>query len=179
MQVFPGKRDRSGSNLSNGDSNAAAQAASNLLLAQSLGVSSSGSGGGGGAVETSPLSSQQAGAPLESMLDQMTLQSSLGLSSSGGSNGQEDFTRYYPGLKGNVIGAINELYNEIDNVAVICQRAQEHIHTGELILTYGYSRIVEQFLKAAGAKRKFQVQQHTLLTVCFSAYDSTILEWIL
>jgi translation initiation factor 2B subunit (eIF-2B alpha/beta/delta family) len=46
---------------------------------------------------------------------------------------------------------------QIDNVAVICQRAQEHIHTGECILTYGYSKIVEQFLKAAGAKRKFQV----------------------
>ena len=49
------------------------------------------------------------------------------------------------------------LLQQIDNVAVICQRAQEHIHTGELILTYGYSRIVEQFLKAAGAKRKFQL----------------------
>ncbi len=47
---------------------------------------------------------------------------------------------------------------QIDNVAVICQRAQEHIHAGECILTYGYSKIVEQFLKAAGAKRKFQVR---------------------
>lgn len=46
---------------------------------------------------------------------------------------------------------------QIDNVAVICQRAQEHIHAGECILTYGYSKIIEQFLKAAGAKRKFQV----------------------
>jgi hypothetical protein len=42
-------------------------------------------------------------------------------------------------------------------VAVICQRAQEHIHADECILTYGYSKIVEQFLKAAGAKRKFQL----------------------
>lgn len=47
-------------------------------------------------------------------------------------------------------------------MAVICQRAQEHIHTGELILTYGYSRIVEQFLKAAAAKRKFQVRTSAL-----------------
>jgi hypothetical protein len=52
---------------------------------------------------------------------------------------------------------------QIDNVAVICQRAQEHIHAGECILTYGYSKIVEQFLKAAGAKRKFQV---ALTAVC-------------
>ena len=54
---------------------------------------------------------------------------------------------------------------QIDNVAVICQRAQEHIHTGELILTYGYSRIVEQFLKAAAAKRKFQVRHFVCVIV--------------
>jgi hypothetical protein len=48
-------------------------------------------------------------------------------------------------------------------VAVICQRAQEHIHAGECILTYGYSKIVEQFLKAAGAKRKFQVRVGVVL----------------
>eukprot|EP01032_Pedospumella_encystans_P018234 gene18234-20763_t len=138
VQVFPTKRDRSGSNMSNGDASAAAAAANNVL-AQSL----AGSGG-------DQAHSQSSAAPLESILDQLNIQSSASINA-------EDFTRYYAGLKGNVIGAINELYNEIDNVAVICQRAQEHIHTGELILTYGYSRIVEQFLKAAGAKRKFQL----------------------
>lgn len=56
-------------------------------------------------------------------------------------------------------------------MAVICQRAQEHIHAGECILTYGYSKIVEQFLKAAGAKRKFQVrlslkQVHGVYCLC-------------
>jgi hypothetical protein len=60
-----------------------------------------------------------------------------------------------------LLGSARHMYTflrcQIDNVAVICQRAQEHIHTGECILTYGYSKIVEQFLKAAGAKRKFQV----------------------
>lgn len=161
-------------------------------------------------------------ASLEAADGSVTLSASLG-----------EQCRYFPGLKGGVIGAINELYNEvrkpalfvlhgavlyraqalqlpvpgpqltvslarqpfmrlavricayavsltsspthcnqqltklffapfglsrqIDNVAVVCQRAQEHIHAGECILTYGYSRIVEQFLKAAGAKRKFQV----------------------
>jgi hypothetical protein len=56
-----------------------------------------------------------------------------------------------------VIGSINELYNEIDNTTVICQRAQDYIHADECILTYGYSRIIEQFFKAAGIKRKFQL----------------------
>ena len=56
-----------------------------------------------------------------------------------------------------MIGSINELYNEIDNTTVICQRAQDYIHADECILTYGYSRIIEQFFKAAGIKRKFQL----------------------
>ena len=60
-------------------------------------------------------------------------------------------------MKSSVIGSINELYNEIDNTTVICQRAQDYIHADECILTYGYSRIIEQFFKAAGIKRKFQL----------------------
>lgn len=47
--------------------------------------------------------------------------------------------------------------NEIDNVTAICQRAQDFIHADECILTYGYSKIVELFLKTAGAKRRFQL----------------------
>ncbi|KAJ1386375.1 hypothetical protein B484DRAFT_425949 [Ochromonadaceae sp. CCMP2298] len=42
-------------------------------------------------------------------------------------------------------------------MTVVCQRAQDHVHSDECILTYGYSKVVEQFLKAAGAKRKFQL----------------------
>jgi len=40
---------------------------------------------------------------------------------------------------------------------VICQRAQDYIHADECILTYGNSKIIEQFFKAAGSKRKFQL----------------------
>ena len=69
----------------------------------------------------------------------------------------DNFKRHFPGLKSSVIGSINELYNEIDNTTVICQRAQDYIHADECILTYGYSRIIEQFFKAAGIKRKFQL----------------------
>lgn len=65
--------------------------------------------------------------------------------------------RYYPGLKASVISAINDLTLEVDNVAPICQRAQDYIHVDECILTYGYSKIVEQFLRTAGAKRRFHL----------------------
>ncbi len=62
------------------------------------------------------------------------------------------------GLKAAVLAAINELTNEIDNTGAVCQRAKDYIHVDECILTFGYSRIVELFLKAAGAKRRFQVR---------------------
>ena len=39
----------------------------------------------------------------------------------------------------------------------ISELAQEHIHTDEVIMTYGYSTTIELFLKAAARKRRFQV----------------------
>ncbi len=65
--------------------------------------------------------------------------------------------RHFPRLKAAVLEAINDLSNEMDNTAAVCQRAKDYVHMDECILTYGYSRIVELFLKAAGAKRRFQV----------------------
>ena len=57
-----------------------------------------------------------------------------------------------------VMSAVNELYDEIDNVyQPICEQAQDHIHHDECILTMGYSGLVEKFLKAAAKKRRFQV----------------------
>ncbi|XP_064005912.1 translation initiation factor eIF2B subunit beta isoform X2 [Pogoniulus pusillus] len=41
-----------------------------------------------------------------------------------------------------------------DNIAM---QALEHIHSNEVIMTIGYSRTVEAFLKEAARKRKFQV----------------------
>lgn len=52
---------------------------------------------------------------------------------------------------------MNELSTEIDNHVAICQRAQDYIHSDECILTYGYSKLVESFLKAAATKRRFQL----------------------
>ncbi|XP_075359379.1 translation initiation factor eIF2B subunit beta [Mycteria americana] len=71
---------------------------------------------------------------------------------------REDFSTPYPPLRANVIEAINELLIELegttDNIAM---QALEHIHSNEVIMTIGYSRTVEAFLKEAARKRKFQV----------------------
>uniref|UniRef100_A0A8C8ST72 Translation initiation factor eIF2B subunit beta n=1 Tax=Pelusios castaneus TaxID=367368 RepID=A0A8C8ST72_9SAUR len=70
----------------------------------------------------------------------------------------EDFnTPYFP-LRANLIDAISELLIELegttDNIAM---QALEHIHSNEVIMTIGYSRTVEAFLKEAARKRKFHV----------------------
>ena len=71
----PTKRDRSGSNLSNGDSSAASSAV-NSILAQSLGLNNN-------AGDQTPT---QSAVPLESMMDQLNLQASSSLN-------PDDFTR--------------------------------------------------------------------------------------
>eukprot|EP00599_Poterioochromonas_sp_BG-1_P009303 CAMPEP_0173151004 /NCGR_PEP_ID=MMETSP1105-20130129/11310_1 /TAXON_ID=2985 /ORGANISM="Ochromonas sp., Strain BG-1" /LENGTH=399 /DNA_ID=CAMNT_0014066273 /DNA_START=44 /DNA_END=1239 /DNA_ORIENTATION=+ len=82
--------------------------------------------------------------------------SSIGILSSN-NHDSEDYSRLFPELRGAVIKEINDINNEIDNYTVICSRAPDYVHAEECILTYGYSRIVEQFLKAAGVKRRFQL----------------------
>ncbi|XP_032918152.1 translation initiation factor eIF-2B subunit beta isoform X2 [Catharus ustulatus] len=70
----------------------------------------------------------------------------------------EDFRTPYPSLRANVIEAINEMLIELegttDNIAM---QALEHIHSNEVIMTIGYSRTVEAFLKEAARELKFQV----------------------
>ncbi|KAH0620492.1 hypothetical protein JD844_021010 [Phrynosoma platyrhinos] len=87
----------------------------------------------------------------------------------------EDFSTYYSPLRPNIIEAINEfsyfetgvrsvyipMYGFLflaegttDNIAM---QALEHIHSNEVIMTIGYSRTVEAFLKEAARKRKFHV----------------------
>ena len=39
----------------------------------------------------------------------------------------------------------------------IAAQALDHIHSNEVIMTAGYSKTVEAFLKAAARKRKFEV----------------------
>ncbi|CAI5764256.1 translation initiation factor eIF2B subunit beta [Podarcis muralis] len=74
------------------------------------------------------------------------------------SDDTESFNIYYPPLRANIIEIISELLIELegttDNIAM---QALEHIHSNEVIMTIGYSRTVEAFLKEAARKRKFHV----------------------
>jgi translation initiation factor eIF-2B subunit beta len=61
-------------------------------------------------------------------------------------------------LKSAFIQAINELIDEIESIYQnIANQAIEHIHSNEIIMTIGKSKTVEEFLRAAHRKRKFQV----------------------
>ena len=71
-------------------------------------------------------------------------------------------SQYYvnrPELKQTVMEAIQEIMTELEDLhRNINEQAPYHIHAGEVILTYGKSKTVEHFLKAAHSKkRKFQV----------------------
>ncbi|XP_009247591.3 translation initiation factor eIF2B subunit beta isoform X2 [Pongo abelii] len=78
------------------------------------------------------------------------------LLTSGGLN--EDFSFYYAQLQSNIIEAINELLVELEGTMEnIAAQALEHIHSNEVIMTIGFSRTVEAFLKEAARKRKFHV----------------------
>lgn len=49
---------------------------------------------------------------------------------------------------------LTELEESADNIAT---QALNHIHANEVIMTAGYSKTVEAFLKGAARKRKFEV----------------------
>uniref|UniRef100_A0AC11BZ15 Eukaryotic translation initiation factor 2B subunit beta n=1 Tax=Ovis aries TaxID=9940 RepID=A0AC11BZ15_SHEEP len=70
----------------------------------------------------------------------------------------EDFRSHYAQLQSNIIEAINELLVELEGTTEnIAAQALEHIHSNEVIMTIGFSRTVEAFLKEAARKRKFHV----------------------
>lgn len=97
---------------------------------------------------------------LQQSLGRVLSQGSLDLKSTKFSNqpNSNEYSKSFPLMRQNVIAAINELNDEMDNVyGPICEQATEHIHADEVILTYGYSLTVELFLKSAARKRKFQV----------------------
>ncbi|KAJ3336440.1 Translation initiation factor eIF-2B subunit beta, partial [Entophlyctis luteolus] len=61
-------------------------------------------------------------------------------------------------LKNNVLDAIKEMTEELENSSVhIASQALEHIHSNEIIMTIGRDAAVELFLKEAAKLRKFQV----------------------
>ncbi|KAI8049707.1 hypothetical protein BDF22DRAFT_657604 [Syncephalis plumigaleata] len=58
----------------------------------------------------------------------------------------------------NMIQSIQEYIDELENVYVnVAGQVLDHIHSNEIILTVGKSRTVEQFLRHAAKKRRFQV----------------------
>ena len=61
-------------------------------------------------------------------------------------------------LKVNILKSTKELIEELSNIyRNIADQALEHIHSNEVIMTYGGSKTIEEFLKAAGKKRTFEV----------------------
>ncbi|KYR00968.1 translation initiation factor eIF-2B beta subunit [Tieghemostelium lacteum] len=69
-----------------------------------------------------------------------------------------DYSSHIPTLKSQVIEAIGELIEEMKGLHKnVAEHAIEHIHSNEIIMTFGCSRTVEQFLVEAARKRKFGV----------------------
>lgn len=70
-----------------------------------------------------------------------------------------DYDSVQPSLKQSLMEAIGELVSELEtNYENIAAQALEHIHSNEVIMTIGRSRVVEQFLLyAAARKRNFRV----------------------
>eukprot|EP00944_MAST-04C_sp_MAST-4C-sp1_P011955 g11955.t1 len=74
-------------------------------------------------------------------------------------NEEVDYTQNMPELRRNVIEGVLELMNELDNLyGPIAEQSQRHIHSGEIILTYGRSRTVAHFLKAANSKKNLSFE---------------------
>lgn len=64
----------------------------------------------------------------------------------------------YVKAKSQVILLLNEFIDEIETMhSSIAAQSFEHIHSNEIIMTFGYSRCVEEFLLNAARKRHFQV----------------------
>ncbi|KAG5682930.1 hypothetical protein PVAND_012248 [Polypedilum vanderplanki] len=99
---------------------------------------------------------------------------------------KSDYKALYTDLRENLITHLTEIENELhlshDNLA---QQASQHVHSAELILTLGYSKSVEKFLKSVPKERKFEVviaecapacRGHLLATsLASSKIDSTII----
>lgn len=71
---------------------------------------------------------------------------------------KSDYSQLHTDLRENLINHLQEIENELhlshDNLA---QQASQHVHSAELILTLGYSKSVEKFLKSVPKERKFEV----------------------
>lgn len=67
---------------------------------------------------------------------------------------ETEYSLLFPEMRSGIVAAVNELYDEIDNIYLpICEQAAVHIHADECILVYGYSVMIDKFLRAAAKKR--------------------------
>ncbi|KAG8682541.1 GCD complex subunit gcd7, partial [Ceratobasidium sp. 395] len=72
--------------------------------------------------------------------------------------GTDDLNRRSLATKPALISAIQEIVDELETVFEgVAKNAKNHIHADEIVLTIGYSRTVEAFLKAAAHEKKFTV----------------------
>ncbi|XP_020286076.1 translation initiation factor eIF-2B subunit beta [Pseudomyrmex gracilis] len=71
---------------------------------------------------------------------------------------QMDFNKSVPFLKSALVEHIIEFETELETCSEnITQQASEHIHSNEIIMTIGKSKLVEEFFKKAAASRAFDV----------------------
>lgn len=69
-----------------------------------------------------------------------------------------DYTNKHADLRENLINHLSEIENELNlSQENLSQQAPEHVHSSEIILTLGYSKSVEKFLKSVPKERKFEV----------------------
>lgn len=69
-----------------------------------------------------------------------------------------DYSKPQDGLRAALLDHLQEIETELETSAEnLSSQAAEHIHSSELILTLGYSRTVESFLKRAAKQRNFEV----------------------
>ncbi|XP_018332495.1 translation initiation factor eIF-2B subunit beta isoform X2 [Agrilus planipennis] len=69
-----------------------------------------------------------------------------------------DYTKPQERLRSALLNNLTEYKTELEtSVDNIASQALEHIHSNEIILTFGKSNTVEQFLKSAAKDRQFQV----------------------
>jgi translation initiation factor eIF-2B subunit beta len=69
-----------------------------------------------------------------------------------------DLSKSYTDLKATILNSLNDLIDEMGSVYKnIAEQALDHIHANEVIMTFGKSQTVEEFLKFAARKRKFEV----------------------
>ncbi|TYZ60194.1 hypothetical protein PybrP1_003516 [[Pythium] brassicae (nom. inval.)] len=108
--------------------------------------------------ERNPALPDAAAAPKSSSSSSRNYQSSRSLGTILTPGTDTDLSTPIADLKLSVNEGIAELIDEIDSLHVnIADQAMEYIHADEVILTFGQSTSVEEFLQTAAKKRQFKV----------------------